>query len=664
MDESEKAKKPFASVPKWYRKAERRWGSLPRPGARRSLQKCPGLALDKRREIPPRRGRSFDICRSPSGERSSSGGRSRHANYYQDDGRRRQQQVILPGGRGRADAQTQRSKEETGARRPGSYFVDPLLRPVAMVSRRKILSRSRDDLNLDEGSRSTAAEEEDIWYQKEKLYKDHIKEVLNKWESIDDEIWAKVIVLERNRRVAKAYARAPVLTINGSEDGFDGFRIGVNGFDNPMRDPKTAEFKAQIGQGCKVKMDETGNILIKRFSKSSVYVKNTIEENAVSNDILKLPNGLLEPEKPFKLFDMKKFQQNVNREMKRTYPDRRKLECQCISTIAFAKNEPELLDSPIWIMLINVVALEMLKAKMPQAESGVTNGSSTRPGVRHSSEPRKRFLASGSSDEDPYSLTPSGSSGSSGKGNNNGHSNGHNTRLPPGDKEYFGPQNWAKNQRPDYSDDMEDDIMANTLSKKQVNGNSGRQNGNTRQSRKAADDHHKSRSKHLSAASKNADDPYYCGLRARVPNFVNGNNNNNVARKDAKNVPAKNGKASKVMSPPPPSRSTPNLQSIAQLPGAAHPFWWHSRLYPDSGLGASSSSAASGQSGYPAMAFRTNELPSYHYPGRVGNRGYGNGVGGLKQSASMQFSQQPVLATGGTTTLHTHRPAVFRTGWE
>ena len=48
--------------------------------------------------------------------------------------------------------------------------------------------------------------------------------MLNKWESIDDEIWAKIIVLERNRRVAKAYARAPVLTVNGSDDGFDGFR--------------------------------------------------------------------------------------------------------------------------------------------------------------------------------------------------------------------------------------------------------------------------------------------------------------------------------------------------------------------------------------------------------------------------------------------------------
>ena len=152
--------------------------------------------------------------------------------------------------------------------------------------------------------------------------------MLDKWDNIDDEIWAKVIVLERNRRIAKAYARAPVLTVSGSEDGFDGFRIGVNGFENPMRDHKVTEFKSQIGAGCKLKMDDSGNILIKRVSKSNIYVKNTAEETAVSNDILKLPNGLLEMDKPFKLFDMKKFQQNVNREMKRQFPERNKLETQ------------------------------------------------------------------------------------------------------------------------------------------------------------------------------------------------------------------------------------------------------------------------------------------------------------------------------------------------
>ncbi len=81
---------------------------------------------------------------------------------------------------------------------------------------------------------------------------------MNKWHSIDDEIWAKLIVLERNRRVAKAYARAPVLTVNGSDDGFDGFRIGVAGFDNPMRDARTDDVIRHIGQ-VRLVHDRTGN---------------------------------------------------------------------------------------------------------------------------------------------------------------------------------------------------------------------------------------------------------------------------------------------------------------------------------------------------------------------------------------------------------------------
>lgn len=38
-----------------------------------------------------------------------------------------------------------------------------------MVSRRRILSRSRDDLNL--GDENPPPDEEDVWYQKEKLFK-------------------------------------------------------------------------------------------------------------------------------------------------------------------------------------------------------------------------------------------------------------------------------------------------------------------------------------------------------------------------------------------------------------------------------------------------------------------------------------------------------------
>jgi len=76
-------------------------------------------------------------------------------------------------------------------------------------------------------------------------------------------------------------------------------RIGLNGFDNPMRDNKTEEAKRQIGEGAKVRMDDKGNIHIKRVSKSNIYVKNTQDENAIGTDILKLPQGALEFSKGF-----------------------------------------------------------------------------------------------------------------------------------------------------------------------------------------------------------------------------------------------------------------------------------------------------------------------------------------------------------------------------
>lgn len=58
-------------------------------------------------------------------------------------------------------------------------------------------------------------------------------------------------------------------------------------------------------QGVKVKMDDQGNILVKRVSKCNVYVKSTAagpgEETSIGSDVLKLPNCALEPEKPVKV---------------------------------------------------------------------------------------------------------------------------------------------------------------------------------------------------------------------------------------------------------------------------------------------------------------------------------------------------------------------------
>lgn len=41
---------------------------------------------------------------------------------------------------------------------------------------------------------------------------------------------------------------------------------------------------------------------------------------------------------------------------------------QCISAVAFVKNETDILEQPCWVMLINIVAMDMLKSKIPPGE--------------------------------------------------------------------------------------------------------------------------------------------------------------------------------------------------------------------------------------------------------------------------------------------------------
>lgn len=72
---------------------------------------------------------------------------------------------------------------------------------------------------------------------------------------------------------------------------------------------------------------------------------------------------------PFQIFDMKKFAASVNTELEKAYPDRRKLESKCISALSFVKDSPEILDCSCWVMIINIVALDMLRTKLPPGKT-------------------------------------------------------------------------------------------------------------------------------------------------------------------------------------------------------------------------------------------------------------------------------------------------------
>lgn len=117
-------------------------------------------------------------------------------------------------------------------------------------------------------------------------------------------------------------------------------------------------------------MDEDGNLLVKRVSKSEAYVKKwqcDCDTNTLSRSIEDHQNRhKLEYKKPFTLFNMKKFQTNIENELHSTYPNRSKLESECLYGVAFGQDLTDVLDSSVWVIIINVVALDMLKTNIPE----------------------------------------------------------------------------------------------------------------------------------------------------------------------------------------------------------------------------------------------------------------------------------------------------------
>ena len=143
------------------------------------------------------------------------------------------------------------------------------------------------------------------------MFQDHINEIHSKWEAIEDDIWAKIIVMERNRRVAKAYVRSPTVSVGGGQGGFDGLRIGLEGFANPLRDEETKRAKKKIGaQSCQIRMEEDGNVLIKRTGKTEVHVLAAVDtgDRRQADRLSKNQGHLLETDKTVALFDMNTFQ--------------------------------------------------------------------------------------------------------------------------------------------------------------------------------------------------------------------------------------------------------------------------------------------------------------------------------------------------------------------
>ncbi|CAL2051012.1 unnamed protein product [Caenorhabditis brenneri] len=217
----------------------------------------------------------------------------------------------------------------------------------------------------------------DTWYDTDAFLLDQVKEVLNKLSegSIDDEIWGKIVIMERCKRVAKAYLRKTTVIIDGSEDEFDGKTLGFNHFENPTRDDHTKEIRAKIADGVILKMDYQGNIKGMARGASPIICQGWKEprSNCISDRLVrlhgKLNHGTTEDEKAYKVFDMRKFKHSLERELHDGTPDARSLLLKTCMRIALVKDGADMNRTPCWFAIVNLVALDMIKEKIPLIKS-------------------------------------------------------------------------------------------------------------------------------------------------------------------------------------------------------------------------------------------------------------------------------------------------------
>lgn len=136
------------------------------------------------------------------------------------------------------------------------------------------------------------------------------------------------------------------------------FRIGLSRFENPSRNSIIYEIFNDILAGVKVKIDPDGNVWAKRACYSPVFLKPLYRNRA--NDLFMID------QRPAKVFDIRRFKEVLVHELKQPAPDRRKLEKCCLVCMKFSLDHCELLKTPVWIVIIHLVAIELLNLVLPK----------------------------------------------------------------------------------------------------------------------------------------------------------------------------------------------------------------------------------------------------------------------------------------------------------
>ncbi|KAK0402838.1 hypothetical protein QR680_016567 [Steinernema hermaphroditum] len=181
------------------------------------------------------------------------------------------------------------------------------------------------------------------------MAKDNLFEVQAKLSNIENQIWGKLIVMERNYRTAKAYLRYQSILIDGSQRDFDGARLGLARFSPDLSDRRTLLEYRRLEKGIEVQIDKRGNVWMSKNCDKMVSVRTP---SAPTVDCVGYD--------PIKVFDLGAFKEVVVREVTRPTPNLEKLFRMTTIQINLCPAVPSVLESPSWLLLIHLIAFDMV----------------------------------------------------------------------------------------------------------------------------------------------------------------------------------------------------------------------------------------------------------------------------------------------------------------
>jgi hypothetical protein len=144
------------------------------------------------------------------------------------------------------------------------------------------------------------------------------------------------------------------------------FRIGLARFDHVDRSPTQTDILDALDCGVKIKIDPDGNLWAKRLSTTAAVYLKPLYHNR-TDDLFVIDD------RPVKIFDIHRFRALIAVERQRHINGTddmaslaRRLQNCCMVCIKFGVEHPDLIQTPCWIIVVHLVAVELLNMVLMQ----------------------------------------------------------------------------------------------------------------------------------------------------------------------------------------------------------------------------------------------------------------------------------------------------------